>query len=163
MELPDGRRITDYYQLDAPSFACVLAETVDERIVTYRQYRHGLRRVGLTFPGGYLSPGEDALTAAKRELLEETGMVAAHWVDLGAYIVNANQGGSWSHMFHATECRQVADPVADDLEDTEILFLTRAELLGAIGRCEMHLLTQIALVSMVWQNDIARVLGAAAP
>jgi ADP-ribose pyrophosphatase len=163
VELPDGRRIDDYYQIEAPSFACVLAETEDGRIITYRQYRHGPRRVGLTFPGGHLSPGEEPLAAAKRELLEETGMEAARWVDLGGYIVNANQGGAWSHMFHATGCRPVADPVSDDLEDTEILFLTRAELLAAIGRGEMHLLTQIALVSMVWQSDIARALGAPTP
>lgn len=86
-------------------------------------------------------------------------MAAESWTDLGAYIVNANQGGAWSHMFHATGCRRVADPIADDLEDTEILQLTRQELLEAIGRGEMHLLTQIALVSMVWQADIARVLS----
>ncbi|BAI76780.1 NUDIX hydrolase (plasmid) [Azospirillum sp. B510] len=163
VELPDGRRIDDYYQLDQPSFACIFAETADGRIVTYRQYRHGPRRVGLVFPGGHLSPGEDPLAAARRELLEETGMEAERWTDLGAYIVNANQGGAWSHMFHATGCRRVADPIADDLEETEILFLTRTELLDAIGRGEMHLLTQIALVSMVWQTDIAGVLSRPQP
>lgn len=161
VELPDGRRIDDYYQLDMPSFACILAETGDGRIVTYRQYRHGPRRVGLVFPGGHLSPGEEPLAAAKRELREETGMEADSWIDLGGYMVNANQGGAWSHMFHATGCRRVAEPLSDDLEDTEILLLTRAELLAAIGRGEMHLLTQIALVSMVWQPDIARALAGA--
>lgn len=159
VELPDGRRIDDYYQFDMPSFACILAETEDGRIITYRQYRHGPRRVGLVFPGGHLLPGEAPMTAAKRELLEETGMEAASWTDLGSYMVNANQGGPWSHMFHATGCRHVAEPLSDDLEDTEILFLTRGELLAAIGRGEMHLLTQIALISMVWQHDIACALA----
>lgn len=169
VELPDGRRIPDYYQFDMPSFACILAEMEDGRIVTYRQYRHGSRRVGLVFPGGHLSPGEEPLDAAKRELLEETGLEAAHWTALGAYAVNANQGGAWSHMFHATGCRPAAAattaaaPASDDLEDTEILYLTRAELLAAIGRGEMHLLTQIALVSMVWQTDIARAVADTPP
>jgi ADP-ribose pyrophosphatase len=161
VELPDGRRIDDYYQLDMPSFACIFAETADGRIVVYRQYRHGPRRVGLVFPGGHLSPGEDPLDAAKRELLEETGMEAEAWTDLGGYMVNANQGGAVSHMFHATGCRRVAEPLSDDLEDTEILHLTRGELLAAVGRGEMHLLTQIALLSMVWQPDIARALAGA--
>lgn len=167
VELPDGRRIPDYYQFDMPSFACIFAEMEDGRIVTYRQYRHGSRRVGLVFPGGHLSPGEAPLDAAKRELLEETGLEAADWTDLGAYVVNANQGGAWSHMFHATGCRRAsdstpADPVPDDLEDTEILYLSRSELLAAIGRGEVHLLTQIALVSMVWQSEIARAVARAA-
>jgi ADP-ribose pyrophosphatase len=163
VELPDGRRIDDYYQLDMPSFACVFAETAEGRIVVYRQYRHGTRRVGLVFPGGHLSPGEPPLDAARRELLEETGMEAESWTDLGGYMVNANQGGAVSHMFHATGCRRVAEPLSDDLEDTEILHLTRDELLAGIGRGEMHLLTQIALVSMVWQAEIAQAIAKPAP
>lgn len=159
VELPDGRVVTDYYQFDMPSFACVFAETEDGRIITYRQYRHGPRRVSLVFPGGHLSAGEDPLEAAKRELLEETGFEAASWTDLGGYMVNANQGGAVSHMFHATGCRRVAEPRSDDLEETETLFLTRDELLAAIGRGEIALLTQVALVSMVWQDEIARALG----
>ena len=156
VELPDGRIIDDYYQFEMPSFACIFAETEDGRIIVYRQYRHGPRRVNLVFPGGHLSPDEEALEAAKRELLEETGFAAESWKDLGGYTVNANQGGAVSHMFHATGCRRVAEPQSDDLEETDILFLTRGELLAAIGRGEIALLTQIALVSMVWQDEIAR-------
>ncbi|WP_448207959.1 NUDIX hydrolase [Azospirillum sp. sgz302134] len=163
VELPDGRIIDDYYQFDMPSFACIFAETEDGRIIVYRQYRHGPRRVNLVFPGGHLSESEDPLAAAKRELLEETGFAADSWTDLGGYTVNANQGGSVAHMFHATGCRRVTEPLSDDLEETEILFLTRDELLAAIGRGEMALLTQIALVSMVWQDGIARAVGRKAP
>jgi ADP-ribose pyrophosphatase len=50
IELPDGRRIPDYYQLEMPSFACIFAETIDGRVIVYRQYRHGTRRVGLVLP-----------------------------------------------------------------------------------------------------------------
>jgi ADP-ribose diphosphatase len=65
-------------------------------------------------------------------------------------MVNSNQGGA-SHMFHANGCRRIATPRSDDLEEAEILLLSRDELIAAIGRGEIHLLTQIALVSMVWQ------------
>jgi ADP-ribose pyrophosphatase len=58
IELPDGRRIPDYYQLEMPSFACIFAETLEGRIIVYRQYRHGPRRVGLVFSGGRLEPNE---------------------------------------------------------------------------------------------------------
>ncbi|MNW20661.1 hypothetical protein D3C71_2211530 [compost metagenome] len=62
-------------------------------------------------------------------------------------------------MFHATGCRRIADPLSDDLEETEILFMTREELLAAVANGEIALLTQIALVSMVWQDDIRTVLA----
>ncbi len=149
IDLPDGRRIENYYQLDMPSFVCIFAETEDGKVITYRQYRHGVKRVCLVFPGGHLSPGEQPLAAAQRELLEETGCEAAAWTDLGGYMVNANQGGAVSHFFHATGCRKVAVTNSDDLEETEILFLTRAELREAASRGEFPLLTQMALLALV--------------
>jgi ADP-ribose pyrophosphatase len=159
IELPDGRRITDYYQVEMPSFACIFAETLEGRIIVYRQYRHGPRRVGLVFPGGHLDPGEAPLHAARRELFEETGYESDEWTYFGGFTVNANQGGAVSHMFRATGCRRTAVPRSDDLEETEILLLSRDELLAAIGRGDIHVLTQIALVSIVWQNDIASALS----
>ncbi|WP_431859971.1 NUDIX hydrolase [Azospirillum sp.] len=162
IELPDGRRIDDYYQLEMPSFACIFAETEDGRVITCRQYRHGPRRISLVFPGGHLNASEDPLEAAKRELLEETGYEGAEWQDLGAYMVNSNQGGPVSHMFRAIGCRKVAEPDADDLEESEVLFLTRAELMEAAGRGEFALLTQIALFAMVTNADLTRSLAAEA-
>ena len=62
-------------------------------------------------------------------------------------------------MFHATSCRRVAAPSSDDLEESEVLLLTRPELLAAISHGEIHVLTQVALVSMVWQDEIAKALA----
>jgi hypothetical protein len=72
IELPDGRRIPNYYQLETPSFACIFAETIDGRIIVYRQYRHGTRRVGLAFPGGHLEDGEDLHQATEAAAFDKT-------------------------------------------------------------------------------------------
>jgi ADP-ribose pyrophosphatase len=49
---------------------CVLLE---------RQYRHAAEQFLWELPAGRIDPGESELTAAKRELLEETGYTAARW------------------------------------------------------------------------------------
>jgi ADP-ribose pyrophosphatase len=49
------------------------------RILLERQYRHAAGSRLWELPAGSLEPGENKLSAAKRDLLEETGYTAAHW------------------------------------------------------------------------------------
>jgi ADP-ribose pyrophosphatase len=146
--LPDGRVIEDYYQITLPDVVSIFAETADGYVLVQRGYRHGPRRVCLTFPGGMISPGEAALLAARRELLEETGFEATDWQLLGSFVTQANQRGQIIHYFRAVGCRRVADPYAADLEEAEILQLTREELLTAKNAGDLPILTQAALLAL---------------
>ena len=49
------------------------------RVLLERQYRHAANGYLLELPAGRIDPGEKALHAAKRELLEETGYTAKNW------------------------------------------------------------------------------------
>jgi ADP-ribose pyrophosphatase len=62
----------------------VVVLAVDEsrrtpRVLLERQYRHAANDYLWEVPAGRIDPGENALHAAKRELLEETGYTASHW------------------------------------------------------------------------------------
>jgi ADP-ribose pyrophosphatase len=48
-------------------------------VLLERQYRYAAAGYMLELPAGRIDPGEDALAAGKRELLEETGYTARKW------------------------------------------------------------------------------------
>src|SRR4249920_1115621 len=70
--------------------AAVLPLTPDDRVILVRQFRPAVRQVMTEIPAGLLDvDGEDALTAAGRELLEETGYRHTHIEFLGGCYASA--------------------------------------------------------------------------
>ena len=151
VELPDGRMIDDWPWVISPDFVNVVAETVDGDYLCFRQTKYAVQGTSLAVVGGYIEPGEAPLAAAKRELLEETGYKAPEWTELGAYPVEANRGVQTGHFFLARSAQRVADPVADDLEEQEILQLTRAEMARGLAAGEFKVLAWAAIVALSLQ------------
>ena len=64
----------------------VIPMTDDGKVIIERQFRYPLNQVITEIPAGKLdSFTEDRLSAAKRELEEETGYTAKEWLELGDY------------------------------------------------------------------------------
>jgi ADP-ribose pyrophosphatase len=133
VELQDGRIVDDYFQIHMGAASVIAARDEDGRFLLMRMYKHGPRRTGLGFPGGGVEAGEDALGAARRELLEETGYEAAEWRELGAYTVHSNQGCGFVSFFLAMGARRSGGSVEGDLELHEFVLLTREEVRQALA------------------------------
>lgn len=74
-----GETITREF-VDHTGAVAVLALDDADRIMCIRQYRHPVGLRDWELPAGLLDqPGEDPLAAAKRELAEETDLVADEW------------------------------------------------------------------------------------
>ena len=79
VRLPDDRLAHRDIVTYPGGAVCVVAVTADNRVVLVRQYRPAPEMVMLEIPAGRRGPRERFLTAARRELREETGYVATVW------------------------------------------------------------------------------------
>ena len=90
----------------------------DGRVIMERQFRYPVQKVLWEIPAGKLdSPDEDPLSAAKRELKEETGYEASSWVSIGCIHPAPAYSSERIHLFLAeglTEGKQ-------DLDEDEFL------------------------------------------
>lgn len=148
VELPDGTTISDWPWLVTPDYINVVLVTAEGQFVCFRQTKYAVEGTSLAIVGGYLEEGEDPLESARREVLEETGYEASDWTSLGHYAVDGNRGAGRAHFFLAQDARWVQPIHADDLEEQELLLLSRAEVESALHNGEFKVLAWSAVVAL---------------
>lgn len=85
VELPNGK-IATRETIRHIGAVGIVPMTDNGQVIVERQFRYPLNRVITEIPAGKLeSKTEDTLSAAKRELEEETGLIADEWSELGHY------------------------------------------------------------------------------
>lgn len=157
VRLPDGRIVDDYYAIRLPDYVLIFPEMEEGTVCMLRQYKHGLRRVCLGFPGGAIESGEAPLDAARRELHEELGMTASAWHGIGALRTNGNQGCNTAHLFRATGCRVVAAAAAPDMEQPQVIALRVEELFDRPALLEeIGLASHVALLLAATHPGVTR-------
>ena len=136
VRLPDGREaLRDVVR--HPGAVAIVALTDDGRICLVRQYRTALGRVTLEIPAGKLDPGEDPLDCARRELTEETGMVADKLAFLTTIATSVGFADELIHIYMATGLGFAgSDPDADEFINVDLVELP--QLIDAVldGRIE---------------------------
>ena len=133
---------------------CVSPVTDDGNVIVEKQFRYPIDEVICEIPAGKLeSKNEDRLEAAKRELLEETGISADNWRELGVFYPAPAYSDEKITMYVATSLhygeRSLDDDEFLDVESRPLSELVDEVMSGKITDAK----TQIAVLKA------AKILG----
>ena len=146
IQLPDGKIVPEYYEIEMPHYTAVFAVTLEQKIIILRCYRHAIGEVTLTMPGGMIEKGESPLEGIQREFLEETGYVAKEWKSLGEFVGNSTRGCGTYHLFFVTEAYSVQEPDSGDLEELKLLLWTPEDVEKAIDDKQVRSLGVLSML-----------------
>ncbi|PGV53401.1 NUDIX hydrolase [Bacillus sp. AFS037270] len=142
--LPNGDEKTFSY-LDFAKGVCILPITNDHKVICLRQYRHAINIWQWELPAGMIDKEDELpIEVAKRELEEETGHVAEHWLELGSFYPSPGSTTEEIFLFAAAGLT----PTEQKLENSETL--------------ELHYLTMEELKDLVLQDEFKHGAGLAA-
>lgn len=118
---------------NAKGCVAVLAMTDDHRLVLIEQYRPPTGRRVIELPAGLagdipLQEDEPLLSAAKRELKEETGYEAKHWTVLGEGPSSAGLTDEFITLFHASGLVRMTDGGGVGGEEIRVHFVHRSDV-----------------------------------
>lgn len=146
VRLPNGAQALREY-IRHPGAVAILALFDDGRVLLERQFRYPHHRDFIELPAGKRDPGEAPLETAQRELLEETGYVAAEWQRLGE-IQNAIAYSDEVIEIFLARGLEKREAKLDPEEFLEVLTLPLAEALAMVR--DGRITDAKSVVALLW-------------
>ena len=148
VRLPSGIEMDDYYVLEYPDWATVIAITIDGNFVMERQYRHGTQEINVELCGGTVEEGETPIETAKRELLEETGYAGGVWTEYAPTAPNPSAMTNICHTFIADGVEKVAEQRQENTEDIDLVLISKEERIEIMRNVEI---SQGDMLAPLWR------------
>ena len=134
-ERESDHKESTFFVVENPDWVNIIALTQDKQVVLIKQFRHGAEEIILEIPGGMIDEGEDVETAARRELLEETGYSSNEFILLGKSRPNPAIQTNWMYHYLALDCAKTQETAFDEHESllTKLASLSEVENLIKSG------------------------------
>jgi len=127
----DGKTST-FFVLENPDWVNIIALTKTQEVVLIEQFRHGTGEIILEIPGGMVDENESAETAARRELLEETGYSSNDFILLGRSHPNPAIQSNKLYHFLALDCEKTHETAFDEHESLATKLVSLSEITNLI-------------------------------
>ncbi len=121
-EIP-GKTTGEYHYVHTNGSTLIIPFLSDGKILLVNQYRYLIDEEVLEFPCGVLEEGFSPEENARKELREETGYDASHFLFVGEFIPYSGVSDEISYVFLAKDLFPNSLP-ADDTEEFELLEIT---------------------------------------
>ena len=121
--------------VEHPGAVAIVATDREGNLVLVRQTREAVRRELLEIPAGTLGPGEDPLSAAKRELEEETGYVAGQWRSGPRFLTAPGFCQEVMHLFFVEDV-EGGEPANEEDEEIEVVLVPKGDVERLLGEIE---------------------------
>jgi 8-oxo-dGTP pyrophosphatase MutT (NUDIX family) len=114
----------------------VVAIDDQDRVALVGQHRYPFDAISWEIPEGGSPHAEDALEGARRELLEETGLSARTWREVGRYELSNSVSDETAVVFLATDLEEgIAQP--EGSEELEFRWLPFDEVMSMVAAGEI--------------------------
>lgn len=138
VELPNGETATRELVYH-PGAVAVIPITKDNKIVMVEQYRKPLEQSLVEIPAGKLEKGENPLTAAVRELEEETGYTTTNLSLVTSFYTSPGFANEKIYLYITDDLIKMENPPAgDDDEFVEIMEVTLDEAKELVEEGRIH-------------------------
>jgi len=113
-------KIIEPLVLEYGTWVTIVALTKQQEVLLIKQYRHGAQKILWELPGGAVDEGEEPISAAKRELLEETGYTSDNIIEVGRVSPNPASHTNLMRAYVALDAQKVGNQTLDEIEEIEV-------------------------------------------
>lgn len=133
--LPNGD-IKSFSYLDFAKGVCILPITNEGKVICLKQYRHAINSWQWELPAGMMDSRDlPPIETAKKELEEETGYTAEHWLELGSFYPSPGSTTEEIYLFAAAGLT-AAEQMLENSEQIELHTLSMEELKTLVQKGE---------------------------
>ena len=131
VRIPGGRETTREI-VEHSDCVAIVAIDANDSVLLVKQFRKAVEKELLEIPAGGIDPGEDPVTAVRREMREETGYLPRKVERLGGFYATPGYCTEYLHLYLATDLTP-SQLFAEDTDSIKLFRVPISQIPGLIA------------------------------